>query len=202
MSLTRYTYTAVSNEIPSGTWVKGEPFEGQYFWRFDGVLAHIPVEPHSINITFGGPEYTVDDGEGKLFFGLSEVGEIDYETGALWHMALSGDDPPPNPSVDYKFTVGSPADNPLILQLFISGQPRVGGGTALTAIGDAVNQAVYWELVSYDPDTEEEGVALGSLMFARTITDAAKRSKNYYFAPSDPAQAGRLDRVKIRIAHA
>jgi hypothetical protein len=39
-------------------------------------------------------------------------------------------------------------------------------------------------------------------MFDKTITDGAKHCKNYYFSPTDPAKAGKVDRVKARIAHA
>jgi hypothetical protein len=69
-------------------------------------------------------------------------------------------------------------------------------------MGDAVDQAVYWELVSYDPETESEGVAMGSLLYEKTVTDGAKLCKNFYFAPTDPAMAGKTDRVKARTAHA
>jgi hypothetical protein len=88
------------------------------------------------------------------------------------------------------------------LQLSAAKQPTIGGGTALTALGDAVDQAVYWELVSYDPGTDTEGPAMGSLLFERTKTDGAMCSKNYYFAPADPALTGRVDRIKATVAHA
>jgi hypothetical protein len=88
------------------------------------------------------------------------------------------------------------------LQLSVTSQPQIGGGTALNVIGDAVNQAVYWELVSYDPETETEGPAMGSLLYEKTITDSAMHSKNYYLSPGDVSYTGKTDRVKARIAHA
>ena len=88
------------------------------------------------------------------------------------------------------------------LRLSTSRQPTIKGGTSLTAIGDAVGQGVYWELVSYDPVTGLEGAALGSLLYSRTITDAAMHSKNYSFSPTDTIHTGKVDRVKARIAHA
>lgn len=88
------------------------------------------------------------------------------------------------------------------LQLSASRQPTIKGGTSLTAIGDLVGQAVYWELVSYDPVTGLEGAALGSLLYNITITDAAMHSKNYYFSPTDTIHTGKVDRAKARIAHA
>jgi hypothetical protein len=88
------------------------------------------------------------------------------------------------------------------VQVFASGQPTIKGGVPLTAIGDAANQAVYWEVVSYDPATGLEGEAVGSLLFDRTVTDGAKHSKNYYYASINPIDTGKIERVKVKIAHA
>jgi hypothetical protein len=77
-------------------------------------------------------------------------------------------------------------------------QPCIGGGGVVTAIGEAVDQALYWELVSYDPDTGLEGLPRGSLKYQRTRTDAAKLSTNIYYAPADPGLAGKIDRVKVK----
>jgi hypothetical protein len=88
----------------------------------------------------------------------------------------------------------------MAVELFMQSQPRIGGGGVITAKGDAVDQALYWELVSYDPVTQSEGVPLGSLKYQRTRTDAAKLSANIYFAPADPGLAGKIDRVKVKNA--
>jgi hypothetical protein len=95
----------------------------------------------------------------------------------------------------YPFSPGLPL-------LTASRQPEINGGTALTAIGDQVDQAIFWELVAYDPITGREGAAMGTLMFQKTITDGAMHCKNYYFSPVNPALVGKIDRVKARIAHA
>jgi hypothetical protein len=82
-----------------------------------------------------------------------------------------------------------------VLVPFIS---RIGGGGAITVVSTEENRAIYWELVSYDPETGFEGPAYGSLKWEMTKTDATKRSMNFYFAPTDPIYAGKIDRVKIR----
>jgi hypothetical protein len=88
------------------------------------------------------------------------------------------------------------------LKLLASNQPAIGSSAALTVMGDQVDQAVYWELVSHDPETGLEGPPMGSLLYEYTKTDGAMSGKNYYFAPSNPAFAGKIDRVKAKIAHA
>jgi hypothetical protein len=77
-------------------------------------------------------------------------------------------------------------------------QPRVKGGGVITVVGDSPDQALYWELVSFDPATGLEGPPLGSLRWDHTRTDQAKLSLNIYLAPTDPALAGKVDRVKVR----
>jgi hypothetical protein len=79
--------------------------------------------------------------------------------------------------------------------------PRIGGGGVITAIADP-EQALYWELVSYDPVTQEEGPPLGSLRYGHTRADKAGLAVNLYQAPTDPALAGKIDRVKVRWADA
>jgi hypothetical protein len=88
----------------------------------------------------------------------------------------------------------------MAVKLSMQTQPRIGAGGVVTAIGDAVDQALYWELVSYDPATGLEGVAMGSLKYQRTRTDAAKLSANIYYAPTDNSLAGKTDRVKVKYA--
>jgi hypothetical protein len=86
----------------------------------------------------------------------------------------------------------------MAIELFVQTRPRIGGGGVITAKGDAIDQALYWELVSYDPVTQSEEVPLGSLKFQRTRTDAARLSANIYYAPSDNNLAGKIDRVKVK----
>lgn len=84
------------------------------------------------------------------------------------------------------------------MQIVIAFQPTIGGGGVATVLGDYPGQAVFWELVSFDPLTNEEGVALGSLEYDHTKTDASSSSTNLYMAPTNPADAGKIDRVKVR----
>ena len=76
--------------------------------------------------------------------------------------------------------------------------PCIKGGAVLTAVGDIPDQALYWEVVGLDPETGEEGPGLGSLQWTVTRTDTSFRSVNLYRAPSDPAYAGWVERVKFR----
>jgi len=69
-------------------------------------------------------------------------------------------------------------------------------------MGDYSDQALYWELVSFDPATGREGPPLGSLRCDHTRTDQARLSVNVYLAPTDPALAGKIDRVKVRSGRA
>jgi hypothetical protein len=142
---------------------------------------------HTLNISDGDFEVALTSGnldELVIFDRLISEEEEDQI------VAQTFGAPPP-----YPYTPGLPL-------LSASRHPMIKAGTALTATGDQVGQAVYWELVAYDAATGREGAPLGSLMFDKTITDGAKHCKNYYFAPSNPALAGKVDRVKARIAHA
>lgn len=76
-------------------------------------------------------------------------------------------------------------------------EPYPGGGGVLTFVGTAPGQAVYWDLVSYDPDTGLEDSPLGSLMYGVTITDMSSRATNAYFAPAVDPGDGRYDRVRV-----
>ena len=76
--------------------------------------------------------------------------------------------------------------------------PRINSGAVITAVGDAPDQALYWELLGLDPDTGEEGPALGTLKWQVTRTDASCRAVNLYQAPKNPAYAGRVERFKER----
>jgi hypothetical protein len=82
--------------------------------------------------------------------------------------------------------------------LVVNFAPRIGGGGVITAKGDMEGQAVYWELVSYDPLTELEGAPYGSLRWQRTKTDASALTANVYLAPTDPIHEGKTDRVKVK----
>jgi hypothetical protein len=77
-------------------------------------------------------------------------------------------------------------------------KPHIRGGGVITAGGTAPDQALYWELVSVDPVTGQEGPPLGRLKWSYTKTDKAGLSVNLYFAPTDRAHIGKIDRVKVR----
>jgi hypothetical protein len=62
--------------------------------------------------------------------------------------------------------------------------PRIGGGGVITAVADYPDQALYWELVSFDPATGLEGVPFGSLKWDHTRTDKAGLAVNIYLAPA------------------
>ena len=78
--------------------------------------------------------------------------------------------------------------------------PQVGGGGVITAAGLTPGQAVHWLLVSYDPVTETEGAAWGSLRWARSVADKTGCAVNIYLASTDPAAVGKVDRIKASYA--
>ena len=82
-------------------------------------------------------------------------------------------------------------------RLFAPFRNHPGTGGIITYEGTAPGQLVIWELVSYDPATELEGVALGSLLFTTTVTDKASRATNAYFSPAADPGDGTYDRVKV-----
>ncbi len=86
------------------------------------------------------------------------------------------------------------------MKVLVPFKPRIGGGGVVTAVGGAPGLAVYWELVSYDPETGLEGPPLGSLKWDRSKTDKSGLAVNVYTAPTDPGLAGRTDRVRVRYA--
>jgi hypothetical protein len=86
----------------------------------------------------------------------------------------------------------------MTVQLIASRPACISAGIVITAVGSAVDQALYWELVSFDPATGLEGPPLGSLKYQRTRTEAAQLSTNIYYAPKDPTLAGKIDRVKVK----
>ena len=86
------------------------------------------------------------------------------------------------------------------MAVIVPSQPRIKGGAVLTAIGDVPDQALYWELLGLDPDTGEEIPGLGSLKWRVTRTDASSRAVNLYQSPTDPALAGRVERIRVRRA--
>ena len=77
---------------------------------------------------------------------------------------------------------------------------RIKGGVVLTAVGDAPDQALYWELVGLDPETQAEVPGLGSLKWSVTRTDGGSRTVNLYQSPTDTALAGRVERIRVRRA--
>lgn len=80
--------------------------------------------------------------------------------------------------------------------------PGIGGGGVITVVADYPDQALFWELVSFDPATGREGPPLGSLKWDHSRADKAGLSVNIYLAPTEPAPAGMVDRVKVRWADA
>ena len=83
-------------------------------------------------------------------------------------------------------------------RLIIPRQPEAGAGIAITYQGDAPDQGVFWEVVSVDPNTGAEGLSRGYLKWARTRTNGAGQSVNYYFAPpGDSGQALRYSAGRI-----
>jgi hypothetical protein len=78
-------------------------------------------------------------------------------------------------------------------------KPRINAGGVITAAVGIVGVPVHWELVSVDPDTGAEGVALGSLKFEMTISDGAGLTANAYYAPSDPGAVGAIERIRVRV---
>lgn len=86
----------------------------------------------------------------------------------------------------------------MTIELLAPFTPKVGGGGVITARTGMVDQAVYWELVSYDPITDTEGAPYGTLRWNKTKTNAARMSANFYLAPTNPDLAGMTDRIKVR----
>jgi len=86
-----------------------------------------------------------------------------------------------------------------MMQILAPFSPHIKGGGVITVIADTPEQALFWELVSYDPGTGE-GPPLGSLRWPVTRADKAGLSVNIYLAPIDPGLAGKIDRVKVRAA--
>ena len=86
------------------------------------------------------------------------------------------------------------------MAVIVPSQPRIKGGAVLSAVGDVPDQALYWELVGLDPETQAEGPGLGSLKWSVTRTDASSRAVNLYQSPTDPALAGRVERIRVRRA--
>lgn len=83
-------------------------------------------------------------------------------------------------------------------ELIVPRQPTAGAGIAITYQGASPDQGVFWEVVSIDPNTGVEGVARGYLKWARTRTNGAGQSVNYYFAPAaDSGQEIRYDTGRV-----
>jgi len=73
----------------------------------------------------------------------------------------------------------------------------IGGGGVLTFVGTAEDQAVYWSLEGFDPDTGLSCAPVGTLRKIVTFTDKTSRATNIYMAPtSDPG--GIYDRVTVK----
>ena len=77
------------------------------------------------------------------------------------------------------------------MAVIVPSQPRIKGGAVLTAVGDAPDQALYWELVGLDPETQAEGPALGPCNGASPgPTQALGRSISINPLPIRPLSAG------------
>ena len=74
--------------------------------------------------------------------------------------------------------------------------PQVGGGGVITAAGLTPGQAIHWSVAGFDPATQTEGAPWGSLRLDRSVADMAGCAVNIYLAPTDPAAAGKVDRIK------
>jgi len=90
----------------------------------------------------------------------------------------------------------------MTIELSAPFKPFIGAGGVLTVSTGLIDVAVYWELVSWDPDTETEGVAYGSLKYSKNKTDKAGFATNVYIAPTNPALVGLIDRVKVKCGEA
>jgi len=76
--------------------------------------------------------------------------------------------------------------------------PRVGCSGVVTFQGDRPDQAIFWELVSYDPaDPDVEHPPQGSLKFPVTKTDKSSLTVNVYRAPGSNWN-GFNDRLRVR----
>ena len=87
------------------------------------------------------------------------------------------------------------------MSLTVGGQPKIGGGTAITFEGDP-GIPTHWELVGIDPQTQEETTAYGSLKWSMRITDIDGRAVNLYYSPTDDGKIGYTDRVKVKYGDA
>jgi len=77
--------------------------------------------------------------------------------------------------------------------VIVPSQPRIKGGAVLTAVGDAPDQALYWELVGLDRKPKRRA-RLGSLKWRVTQTDASsRRSTSINPLPIRPLPAGGTD---------
>ena len=88
----------------------------------------------------------------------------------------------------------------MAIELTAPFKPYIGAGGVLTVSTGVPEQGVYWELVSWDPITETEGVAYGSLKYTKTKTDAGGFTTNIYTGPTDSGLVGKVDRVKVKSA--
>jgi len=73
------------------------------------------------------------------------------------------------------------------------------GAGVITFVGDRANQAVFWSLRSYNPETQEYGSPVGSLLYDRTKTDQTFLSTNVYTCPE--IDTGVYDVVKVEWTH-
>lgn len=83
------------------------------------------------------------------------------------------------------------------MALVVPFKPRINGGGVITYRGASSGIVVYWFLVGWNPETEEEVEPVGTLSETLTITDKSRCTVNRYISPtSDPGVI--YDKVRIK----
>lgn len=82
--------------------------------------------------------------------------------------------------------------------LNINFEARPGYGGVITFSGTRANQAVYWSLLGYNSETQEYGVAYGSLRYSKTRTNFSSQSANIYQAPLEYPGENLYDVITVR----
>ena len=83
--------------------------------------------------------------------------------------------------------------------LKVNFEPYVNGGGAITFVTGIPHTVTWWQIVGYDPELGE-GLPHGYLKDEIVQADANGDAVNYWFGPSDPSAAGKIDRIKVRRA--
>lgn len=85
--------------------------------------------------------------------------------------------------------------------LLVRFRPHIGGGGVLTYRAGAPDAATYWDIIGVAVDGFDEPPH-GFLRWHYVKADKAGLAVNIYVAPTDPALAGRRDRIVVRRADA